>query len=100
MFPLDHSCNEHVQGVGREEVCLAARVRVCLEQDPRAWELTGWLHRDAHPLAEETILRVAERLAPRSQVESCVSSETTDRKLREDIAFAMEAGIMGPPSCW
>ncbi|MGI9592194.1 MAG: cupin [Myxococcota bacterium] len=97
VFPLDHSCNEHVQGVGREELCLAARVRVCLEQDPRAWELTGWLHRDARPLAEDTILRVAERLAPRSQVESCVSSEAADRKLREDIAFAMAAGIMGTP---
>jgi serine/threonine-protein kinase len=97
VFPLDHSCNENVQGRGREEVCLAARVRVCLEGDDRAWDLTGWLHEDASPLGEESIYRVAERLAPRAEIEACVASPETAGKLREDIAFAMEAGIMGTP---
>lgn len=97
VFPLDHACNEHVQVSGREEVCLAARVRVCLEQGARAWELTGWLHEDAQPLGEDTIYRVAERLAPRAQLEACVASGETDAKLREDVAFAMDAGILGTP---
>jgi len=97
VFPLDHSCNEHVQAVGREAVCLAARVRLCLEREPQAWELTGWLHRDAQPLDRDGIFRVAERLAPRERVEACVASAETERKLREDIAFAMEAGILGTP---
>ena len=31
-----------------------------LEDDDLAFDLTGWLHKDAHPLGEESIYRVAE----------------------------------------
>lgn len=97
VFPLDRSCNPTVHGVGREELCLAARVRICLEDDPRAWELTGWLHHDAQPLSERAIYRVAERLAPRAELEACVASQATAEKLRDDIGFAIDGGILGTP---
>lgn len=97
VFPLDRSCNPFVEGTGREEVCLAARVRVCLEKNARAWELTSWLHHDAQPLSEHSIYGVGERLAPRAKLEACVASGRTGSKLRADIDYALETGIQGTP---
>lgn len=97
VFPLDAACNGAVRAGGRDFLCLAARVRVCLEEDPRAFELAGWLHTDAEPLATESVYAVAERLAPRSELEACVASEDTEAKLEADIAYAMEGGITGTP---
>jgi serine/threonine-protein kinase len=97
VYPLDASCNEHVIGGGNEAVCLAARVRLCLEEDSRALDLSGWLHTQAQPLSTESIYRVASRLAPREQLEACVASRATQEKLSEDIAFAKEVGLLGTP---
>jgi serine/threonine-protein kinase len=97
VFPLDRSCNELVGGSGRPEVCLAARVRVCLERDPRALELAGWLHHEAAPLSTKSIYREAERLTTRASLEACVAAESTDAKLRDDIEMAREAGLTGTP---
>lgn len=97
VFPLDGSCNSLVRATGRDFLCLAARVRLCLEDDPRAFALAGWLHEDAEPLEAASIYRVAERLAPRRELEACVASEETTARLREDIAYALEGGITGTP---
>jgi serine/threonine-protein kinase len=97
VFPLDRSCNPFVEATGREEVCLAARLRVCLEKNARAWELTTWLHRDAQPLSPHSIYGVGERLAPRAKLEACVASGRTGSKLRQDIDYALETGIQGTP---
>ncbi len=97
VFPLDGSCNAAVRGRGREQVCLAAQVRVCLEEDPRALDLAGWLHTDAAPLGTESIYAVAERLASRSEIEACVGSAETARKIGDDIELALEAGLQGTP---
>ena len=97
VFPLDGSCNSQMTGTGRPQVCLAAQVRVCLEEDPRALELAGWLHEDAAPLRTESIYEVAERLAPRARVEACVASPETQAKIDDDIELAMEAGLQGTP---
>jgi len=97
VFPLDRSCNGHIIGSGNEAVCLAAKVRLCLEEDPRAWDLSGWLHQEAQPLGTESIYRVATRLAPREKLEACVESSQTQAKLSDDIAYAREAGLEGTP---
>ncbi len=97
VFPLDGSCNDEVQGQGRPQVCLAAQVRVCLEEDPRALDLAGWLHEDAAPLRTDSIYEVAGRLAPRSTLEACVESPETAAKIADDIELAMEAGLEGTP---
>ena len=97
VFPLDGSCNDKVGGGGRPQVCLAAQVRVCLEDDPRALELAGWLHEDAAPLSTDSIYEVAERLAPRSRIEECVASSETAAKIDDDIALALRAGLQGTP---
>lgn len=97
VFPLDGSCNTAVRATGRPEVCLAARVRVCLEDHPRALELTGWLHTDAAPLTPTSIYEVAERLGSRSELEACVASSETAAKIRDDVALGLEAGLQGTP---
>lgn len=97
VFPLDGSCNTAVRARGRAQVCLAAQVRVCLEDDPRALDLAGWLHTDAAPLGTESIYTVAERLASRAEIEACVASGETSRKIAEDIDLALEAGLQGTP---
>ena len=97
VFPLDRSCNPNVTASGNEAVCLAARVRLCLEEHEGAWELAGWLHREAQPLGVESIYGVATRLGSRPALESCVASRTTAQKLADDITFAREAGLRGTP---
>lgn len=97
VYPLDSSCNEHIVGTGNDVVCLAAQVRVCLEHDPRAYELAGWLHTDAAPLTPDSVYAVATRLTSREKLDACVASAETREKIQKDVAFGAQAGLKGTP---
>ncbi len=96
VFPLDASCNPLVQRGGNDELCLAAQVRVCLEQDPGAIHLAGWLH-EAVPLSAKKVYQAAERLAPRQALDECIAAPETAAKIEDDIALGQQAGISGTP---
>lgn len=99
-FPLDASCNPAVQR--RSEAgpvrCLAARVRICLEDRPEeAFQLSGRLFAEQEHLTDERVYALASGYLPRAEIEACVLDPATDTKLRGDIAWAVEHEIPGTP---
>jgi len=97
VFPLDGACNPHVGAEGHPERCLAAKVRLCLARDARSEALEEALFARIGDFTEAAVWEVAERFAPRDELEACVASDRTAARLREDIALAMATGIRGTP---
>lgn len=97
-FPLDGKCNQHVSRSSSDGVgCTAARVMICLEGTPGAFEVAGRLYTRQRGLTNDEIFEQAARLKPRAALEACVASPETEAKLQSDIAAAMGHGIRGTP---
>ncbi len=97
-FPLDPACNPELGGRSQHPVrCTAARVLICSERQPWAFELAGEIFAQQRDLDEERLWRLVERHGPRAAIESCASSEVTRARLRDDVAWAVEHGIQGTP---
>ena len=101
-FPLDSECNftmgpRATDGSGTR--CVAARGQICLEGAPDYWELREKLFAAQRSLTDrETILGIlSSGSVPRDQLEACLSSQDTERKLREDIAYARQHDLHGTP---
>jgi serine/threonine-protein kinase len=97
-YPLDPSCNS---GIKRDESeplrCLAARVQICTEGKPGAFEFVGSLFENQTSLTEDKLWQLAQTMGPRADLEACARSPETDAKLQSDIAWAAEHGIKGTP---
>jgi len=97
-YPLDASCNKSVTGaIGSPLHCTCARVQICLEGKPGAFELTGELFHRQKELTEPIVLELAERIMPRAELEACLRAPETELKLQADITWAAEHGIVGTP---
>lgn len=98
-FPLDASCNPNVQrqNPNGPVSCVAARVQICLEGDPRAHELSGELFKNQRGLSVDKVYEIGAKYMPRDKLAACVESAETKRKLDEDIAFAMKLDPHGTP---
>jgi serine/threonine-protein kinase len=97
-FPLDGRCNPHVARASPDGVgCTAARVLICVQEEPGAFELAGDLYARQRQLTEEQVYQLASRLRPRAQLEACAASPATDATLQGDIAWAAAHGIEGTP---
>jgi serine/threonine-protein kinase len=97
-FPLDGACNAGVQRRDDDPVrCLGARLRICLETHPKAFEFDGDVFRQQRSLSRETLLALASAYAPREQLEACVANPETARKLEEDVALAGRYAPEGTP---
>jgi len=97
-FPLDGKCNPNMTRSSAEGVgCTAARVLICLEGEPGAFELAGRLYAQQRGLTNDRIYELAAPLRSRAGLEACVTSPETEAKLQSDIAAAMGHGIQGTP---
>jgi serine/threonine-protein kinase len=97
-FPLDGACNRHITQASADGVrCTAARVLICLEGDPGAFELAGELYARQRELDEDLVYELASRLRPREPLAACAASNETEAKLQADIALAEAQGIQGTP---
>ncbi|MFZ9890031.1 MAG: thioredoxin domain-containing protein, partial [Myxococcota bacterium] len=98
-FPLDASCNPEVQrrNPAGPVSCVAAGVQICLEGDPRAHELSSELFAAQRELTVEKAFEIGSRYRPRAELEQCVHSAETKRKLDDDIAYAMRLDPEGTP---
>ncbi len=97
-YPLDPACNSSMQGGKSDPVrCTSARAQICAEGRPGAFELTGELFRRQRALTEPIVLELASRVLPRAELESCLRAPETERKLQEDIAWAVAHDIHGTP---
>lgn len=97
-FPLDGHCNPHIPHASQEGVgCAAARALVCLEGDPRAFDVAGQIYARQRGLTAEDVFALAAPLRARESLAACMASPETEAKLRDDIAWAEEHGIQGTP---
>jgi serine/threonine-protein kinase len=98
-YPLDPSCNAGMERREKSDPlpCTSARVQICAEGRPGAFELTGELFRRQRELTEPLLLELAGRVVPQAELEACLHSPETERKLQGDIAWAIKHGIQGTP---
>lgn len=97
-FPLDGRCNPQIERASEDGVgCVAARALICLEGDPRAFEVAGQLYARHRSLTVDQIYELAAPLRSREALEACAASEETSAKLQSDIATALRHQIRGTP---
>lgn len=96
-FPLDGACNPLVQRKGSAVRCLAAKVRICLESRPEAPAVTRDLFDNQESLSLDRVFELAAPYGPRKDLEACVGSDDTARKLDDDIRYAGEFDPDGTP---
>jgi serine/threonine-protein kinase len=96
-FPLDGACNPFVPVSAGPARCTAARARICLEGDPRAFAFESQLFARQAELSEALVYELATPILGRERLEACMASEKTAARLRRDIELAMEGGIQGTP---
>jgi serine/threonine-protein kinase len=95
-YPLDGACNpgispEYTDGGLR---CLAAKAQICLEDAPDFWELREKLFAAQSALTPETVMQIASSgTVLRPQLEACVNSPSTTRRLQEDLASSRKLEI-------
>lgn len=97
-YPLDPACNASVQREKSNPVpCTSARAQICAEGRPGAFEMSGELFRRQRELSEPIVLEIASRVLPRAELDACLRAPETERKLQDDIAWAVANDIHGTP---
>lgn len=99
-FPLDGECNPRAGKVMGDGVrCLAAKVQVCLEGSDALWRVKHTLFENQNSLSKDVILDVATKESGKTRDEllSCVSLPATQKKIDDDVEYAMAYGISGTP---
>jgi len=96
-FPLDAACNSAVQRSGSPIRCLAAKAQICFEGSDDAFQYSGALFAKQKTLTETDVFALAEPHMKRAQLEACVQSAETKKKLADDIALALRFEPDGTP---
>lgn len=96
-FPLDGSCNPMMRRGDAPVRCLAARVEICLERKPGAYDFAGTLFERQKDLRPDTVMAIAQTHAPRAELDACLASPDTDAKLGSDLQEAAAHGVEGTP---
>ncbi|MFZ5471864.1 MAG: thioredoxin domain-containing protein [Myxococcota bacterium] len=98
-LPLDSECNKampHSDGSGIS--CLGAKAQICLEGAPDFWELRDKLFAAQPDLSKDRILSIASSgSVSREKLTACIESPETQKKLEEDISYAMLYQPQGTP---
>jgi protein-disulfide isomerase/uncharacterized membrane protein len=100
-FPLDAACNPAMppQAADRTGIrCLAAKAQICLEQAPDFWELREQLFASQASLTPDKVRDIlSSGSVSRSQLDACISSADTQRKVVEDVEYAKQHDLHGTP---
>ncbi|WP_395839841.1 thioredoxin domain-containing protein [Cystobacter fuscus] len=101
-FPLDSECNftmppQATDGSGIR--CVAAKAQICIEGAPDYWELREKLFAAQRSLtSRDVVLQVlSSGSVSRMQLDGCIAMQDTERKLRDDIAYARQHDLHGTP---
>ncbi len=96
-FPLDGECNSFIRQASDPVRCLAARARICAEGRDGAASYTSRLFAGQETLTVDNVYTLAEELMPHRELEQCVASAETARKLQSDIELAVQYQLEGTP---
>ncbi|HEU4759722.1 MAG TPA: thioredoxin domain-containing protein, partial [Dehalococcoidia bacterium] len=98
-YPLDSDCNHSLKGSDHSGLhCLGAKAQICVEGTPEYGDIQSRLFAAQASLTPEKILDIAgSGSMKREELEQCVKSPETERKLQEDIAYADQFQPEGTP---
>jgi len=96
-FPLDAECNPLMRSSSDPVRCLAAKVKICLEGHEKATEVTGRLFENQGTLTRDRVFSLTAPYASHRELDVCVRSAETARKLDEDIRTAARFDPDGTP---
>lgn len=97
-YPLDGSCNKAIQRPESEPIrCLAARIQICAEGKPAEFEFVSSLFASQSSLDEAKLWELSSQVGTRAELEACTRAPETEKKLQDDIAWALAHGIQGTP---
>jgi serine/threonine-protein kinase len=96
-FPLDGECNPSMRQRSDPVRCLAAKALICMEGRESYLDYSGALFERQKTLTAAQVIALAAPHVPRSEMEACVASPDTSRKLGDDISLALEYQPEGTP---
>lgn len=96
-FPLDGRCNPLIPQDRDGLRCLAAKAQICMEGRPEAFDFSSRIFENQQELTPGRIYELAAPYVERSELETCIDSAKTARKLEDDIRYAADRGISGTP---
>lgn len=98
-YPLDMSCNPHMQRQLHRQACLAARASLCAHQENKFWEYHDLIFKNQRRLSKSKFLDLAKLLEiDRNQFNACLDSEKINNLVLEDIELAKKNKVSGTPS--
>ena len=96
-FPLDGRCNAYLSPNPERASCVAAKARICVEDQANVWDLESEIYRLQQDMDEEKILRILAGTKSEAELKSCIASPETADKLRQDVELAMHFNPTGTP---
>jgi uncharacterized membrane protein len=96
-FPLDGECNPAISRRSDPLRCLAAKALICMEGRDGYLDYSGALFERQKTLSAEQVLSLAAAHRPRAEMEACIASPETARKLADDIRLALAYEPEGTP---
>lgn len=97
-FPLDASCNPHMQRTEPQALrCLGAKAVICLEGKPGWRELLHQLFTNQERLTPDMVYQFAASYVDAATLASCVANPATAKKIGDDIEWARRHDIQGTP---
>lgn len=98
-YPLDKSCNPHMQHDLHKNACKAAEATICADQKGKYWEMHNLLFANQKKLELKDILTYGRTLSLEpAWLEGCMNSAATKARLLEDIELAQKVQVSGTPS--
>jgi protein-disulfide isomerase len=96
-FPLDGECNPLVEGRRDPVRCLVASARICLEGKPGGSAFAAATFERQATLTRDQVFQLAAPYVERKELEACLASEVSRRKLADDIGYASRFDPDGTP---
>lgn len=97
-YPLDETCNPHIQGPRQSKSCRMARAAICGEEAGLGWDYLHFIFEYGRTVSLDTLIGKAVHMGlGEKEFERCLVSEETRARLDSDIAFAASIGVLGTP---
>lgn len=97
-YPLDETCNPHVEGPRRSRSCRMARAAICGETSGLGWDYLHFIFEHGLSASQDTLISKAVHMGLDGRdFERCMVSDETRRRLESDIAFGASIGVLGTP---
>jgi protein-disulfide isomerase/uncharacterized membrane protein len=98
-YPLDATCNTHVQRSLHPDACLAACAAECAGRQGRFWEYHDVLFENNEHLERDSLFRYARQMAlDLGAFRTCLDDPATRARIGEDVEAGTRAGVSSTPT--